>query len=41
MRHVETISGMGADKRMIEGVNPTMIYCKNFGKCLNAPTAQQ
>jgi hypothetical protein len=25
---------------MMEGVNSTMIYCKNFGKCHNVPSVQ-
>jgi hypothetical protein len=34
MRTVETIPGMGTGRkrRMIQGVNSTMIYCKNFGR---------
>jgi hypothetical protein len=27
--------------RMMEGVNLTMIYCKNFCKCHNVPPVQQ
>jgi hypothetical protein len=32
MRHVETISGMGrgVDKRIMEGMKPTIINYKNF-----------
>jgi hypothetical protein len=26
---------------MMEGVNSTMIYCKNFCKCHNVPSAQE
>jgi hypothetical protein len=26
---------------MIEGVNSTMIYCKNFCKCYQVPPVQQ
>jgi hypothetical protein len=35
MRPDETIPGMGegGQRRMVEGVNSIMIYCKNFGKC--------
>jgi hypothetical protein len=36
MRPVETISGMG-EGRLKEGVNSTMIRCKNFCKCHNVP----
>jgi hypothetical protein len=32
MRLVEIVPGMGG-----EGVNSAMIYCKNVGKCHNAP----
>jgi hypothetical protein len=43
MRLVETIPGMG--RRGINkddvGSNSTMIYCKNFCKCHNVPSAQQ
>jgi hypothetical protein len=39
----ETIPGM--ERRKIkkndEGVNSTMIYCKNFCKCHNLPLVQQ
>jgi hypothetical protein len=40
---VETIPGMGMGgiKEMVEGVNSSMIYCKNFCKCHNVSTAQQ
>jgi hypothetical protein len=39
MRLVETIPGMegGRAKRVMEGVNSTMIYCKNFCKGHNVP----
>jgi hypothetical protein len=39
MRPVETIPGIGGEgiKRMMEGVNSTMVNCKNFGKCHNVP----
>jgi hypothetical protein len=38
MRPVETIPGMGeGQRRIVEGVNPYMIYCKNFCKCHNVP----
>jgi hypothetical protein len=45
MRHVETIPGMqeGSEftfRRMMEGVNSTMIYCKNFCKCNKVPPVQ-
>jgi hypothetical protein len=26
---------------MMEGLNSSVIYCKNFSKCHNVPTAQQ
>jgi hypothetical protein len=34
MRPIETISGRleGMYRRMMEGMNPTRISCKNFGK---------
>jgi hypothetical protein len=34
MRPIETICerGEGMYRRMIEGINATTIYCKNFGK---------
>jgi hypothetical protein len=39
MRPAETIPGMGEreERRMMEGVNSTMIYCKNFCKCHYVP----
>jgi hypothetical protein len=39
----ETISGMGEVRewKMIEGVDSTMIHCKNFSQCHNVPTVQQ
>jgi hypothetical protein len=38
MRPNETVPGMGAGERgMMVGVNSTMIYCKNFGKCHDVP----
>jgi hypothetical protein len=38
IRPVETIPGMEGGKTEIDGgVNSTMIYCKNFDKCHNAP----
>jgi hypothetical protein len=43
MRHVETIPGMGGEggeKRMVEEVNSTMIYCYNFYKCHNVHPKQ-
>jgi hypothetical protein len=43
MRPVETIPARGERgyRRMMEGMNSTMIYCKNFGKCHNIPPVQQ
>jgi hypothetical protein len=39
---VETIPEIGGGKkRIMEGVNLTMIYCKNFCKCHIVPPAQQ
>jgi hypothetical protein len=40
---LETIPGMGArgKKRMMEGVNSTMMYCKNFGKCTTNATIKK
>jgi hypothetical protein len=40
MRPVETvpgIEGQGGYRRMVEGVNSSMIYCKNLCKCHNVP----
>jgi hypothetical protein len=39
MRHVETIpgAGKGVQKGMLEGVNRTIIYCKNVCKYHNVP----
>jgi hypothetical protein len=39
MRPVETIPGVGGEgiKEKDGRVNSTMIYCKNFCKCHNAP----
>jgi hypothetical protein len=28
-------------RKMMEGVNSTMIFCKNFCKCHNVPPVQQ
>jgi hypothetical protein len=39
MRPAETIPGMGI-KENGGGVNSTMIHCKNFCKCHNAPPVQ-
>jgi hypothetical protein len=43
MRPVETITGMeeGGLRRMMEGKNSIMIYCKNFSKCHNVSSIQQ
>jgi hypothetical protein len=43
MRPVETIPGIGkgSTKRMMEEVNSTMIYWKNFCKCHNAHPVPQ
>jgi hypothetical protein len=41
MRPVETISGIGVGRRMMEGVNSTMIYYKNFYKCNYLSPVQQ
>jgi hypothetical protein len=43
LRPVETIPGMGEGvlRRMIEGVNSTIIYCKNVCKCHNVPPVQK
>jgi hypothetical protein len=41
MRPVETVPGIeGGGRRMMEGVNSTVIYCKNFYKCHNVPPVQ-
>jgi hypothetical protein len=40
MGHVETIPGM-EERRKMEGMNSTMIYCKNFCKCQSIPPVQQ
>jgi hypothetical protein len=41
MRPLEMISVMGGEKRMMEGVNSTMIYCKNFCKYHNVSPVKQ
>jgi hypothetical protein len=42
MRPAETIPGMGEGiKENGRGGNSTMIHCKNFCKCHNAPPVQQ
>jgi hypothetical protein len=46
LKLVETIQGRGdrVYRRMMEWVSSTMIYlvyCKNFCKCHNVPSAQQ
>jgi hypothetical protein len=43
MRPVETSLGMGEERlrRMMEEVNSTIIFYKNFCKCHNIPPAQQ
>jgi hypothetical protein len=43
MRPVETIPGMreGGQRRMMGGVESTMIYFKNICKCHNVPPVQQ
>jgi hypothetical protein len=33
--------GRGDKRKMMEGVNSTTMYYKNFGKCHNVPPAQQ
>jgi hypothetical protein len=40
MRSVETNTSMGAGRIKEKGMNSTLIYCKNFCKCLNVPPAQ-
>jgi hypothetical protein len=45
VRHVETTPGIGGGRirRMMEGVNSTMIYliyCNNFYKCHIVPPAE-
>jgi hypothetical protein len=42
MRPVKTTQewGEGGQKRMMEGMNLNMIYCKNFCKCHNEPPVQ-
>jgi hypothetical protein len=37
IRPAETVPGMEGGVRMMEGVNSTMTYCKDFGKCHNVP----
>jgi hypothetical protein len=43
MKPVETIPAMGeGEQRMMEEVNSTLIYCKNFCKCCTSvPPVQQ
>jgi hypothetical protein len=43
MKPVGIVPGMGEGriKKNDGGVNLTMIHCKNFGKCHNAPPVQQ
>jgi hypothetical protein len=43
VRSVETIPGMrgGRIREKMEGVNLTVIYCNNFGKCYSVPPKQQ
>jgi hypothetical protein len=40
---IETIPGMRGEgiKKMMEGVNSTLICCKEFGKCHNVLPVQQ
>jgi hypothetical protein len=40
---METLLGMGGEgiRRMMEGVQSTRIYYKNFYKCYNVPPIQQ
>jgi hypothetical protein len=42
MRPIKTIPGMegGGQKRMMEGLNSTTIYCKYLCQCHNVPPAQ-
>jgi hypothetical protein len=40
MRPVETIPGIGGGIKRVEGVNSTMIYCKEFCKCHSVPLVQ-
>jgi hypothetical protein len=35
------IDGGGETRRMMEGMNLTMIYCKHFYKCHNVPPVQE
>jgi hypothetical protein len=42
MRSVETImKSVGEKRRMVEGMNSTVIYYKNFYKYHNVPPVQQ
>jgi hypothetical protein len=44
IRSIETIQGSegrGGQRRMMEGVNSGMIYCKNICKCHNVSPAQK
>jgi hypothetical protein len=43
MRSVETILrlGEGGERRIMEGMNSTKLYCKHFCKCHIVPPIQQ
>jgi hypothetical protein len=41
MRPAETIPGMGGIKENDGEVTPTMVCCKNFGKCPSVPPVEQ
>jgi hypothetical protein len=38
---IEFLSGREDKKRKMEGLNSTMIYCKNICKCHNVPPIQK
>jgi hypothetical protein len=40
MRPIETVPGMGGQRRMMEGISSTMIYCENFLNVIITPVQQ-
>jgi hypothetical protein len=39
--YIKNNCGGWGQRRMMEGINSTMIYCKKFCKCHNVPSEQQ